>query len=98
MLEPQELQKEIQAIAFEADAVTDLEYRVQTFTVSTNVDDEPGMAELGVKDELEELADELDDAIGYLESARDELRAIASRLETEAEEAVEAADEEGGDE
>lgn len=93
-MEAQELEKEIQAVCFGGDDIADLEYRVQSFTVSTDVDDEPGMAELGVKDGLEELADELDDAIGSLESARDELRAIAGRLETEAEEAIEADDEE----
>ncbi len=93
-MEAQEIQKEIQEVAFGsgADDAADIQYRVQTFIVSPDEDDEPGMAELRVKGELEELVDELDDAIGSLESARDELRAIASRLETEAEEAAEEED------
>jgi hypothetical protein len=84
-MEARELEKEIRAIGFEADTMADLEYQVQTFTVTT-IDDPDGIkADASTQAALEDLADELDQVCGFVEHARDELRAIAGRLEDEAE-------------
>ncbi len=87
MLDAQALQKEINEIAFGADDAADLEYRVQSLVVMTMDDPDGIKADASTQVALEDLADELSDVIIGMESARDELRAIASRLEDEAAEA-----------
>jgi hypothetical protein len=77
-MDTQEVQEEIRTIGFEADAAADIQHRIWTFTVSADE------AEQSVMTGLEDLSSELSDVIASLENARDALREIASRLETEA--------------
>lgn len=79
-MQAQALQKEISEVGFESDLAPDLEYKIQTFTVLAGDPEAMSASELGsTEEELDGLISELDNLIGSVESARDDLRAISGR-------------------